>query len=68
MAFARHGNQGNYNAGGFLTVGGINTTLFNGTINYIPTTNTLYWEIPLDNVYIGGTPVGISSTGAYIDT
>lgn len=51
-----------------MTVGGINTTLFTGTMNWIPLTSQSYWTIPLDNVGVAGNQLGISSANAVIDT
>lgn len=52
-----------------MTVGGVNTTLFSGTMNYIPLTDTgSYWLIPLSAVKVGGSSVGVSFSAATIDT
>lgn len=72
----------------YLTVGGTNSSLFTGTMNFVPLTNSgmrlynltrrmlislapatgSYWLIPLQDVSVGGTSVGVSATSVAIDT
>ena len=51
-----------------MTVGDVNTTLFSGTMNWIPLVSQTYWTIPLDNVAVGSTALGITANNAIIDT
>lgn len=46
--------------GGELTLGGVDTAHFRGSLNWVPLTNTTYWEFALDSVSVGSTSV---STG-----
>jgi len=48
--------------GGSLYLGGTDTSLYTGNINYIsiPTSNTDYWRIPLEGVTVGGSTVSVS--------
>lgn len=51
-----------------LTVGDVNTTLFSGTMNWVSLVSETYWTIPLDNVAVGSTALGITANNAVIDT
>ncbi|WOO84485.1 Pepsin A [Vanrija pseudolonga] len=60
--------------GGVLTLGGLNTDLFVGEINYIPLSRStvrnnshFFWEIPLDHAEYGGRQFSMS-TVAIVDT
>ncbi|KAG0143973.1 hypothetical protein CROQUDRAFT_65522 [Cronartium quercuum f. sp. fusiforme G11] len=39
--------------GGVLTLGGVESSLFSGDINYVPLTNNSMWQIGIDGVSIG---------------
>jgi cathepsin D len=54
--------------GGFLTIGGVNTTMFSGQLNYIDVTAETYWLIPLQDIQVGGSSLGISASNVIIDT
>ncbi|MBW0552019.1 hypothetical protein O181_091734, partial [Austropuccinia psidii MF-1] len=55
--------------GGVLTLGGINTTLFQGNINWIPLKAQTYWLIALDGVSVNGQTISSSqSNNVAIDT
>lgn len=54
---------------GSLTIGGVNSTLYSGNINYIPLTDAgSYWLIPMTDLKVGGTSTGISYPSVVIDT
>lgn len=55
--------------GGVMTVGGTNTFLYSGSISWNPV-NSLgsLWQIPLQDISLGGKSLGISSTSVVIDT
>ncbi|KAH9814420.1 aspartic peptidase A1 [Melampsora americana] len=40
--------------GGILTLGGVESKLFDGDINYVPLTNTSLWQIGVDGVSVAG--------------
>lgn len=56
--------------GGYLTIGGLNSTLYQGEVNWVPLTDAgSYWLIPLDGITVRGSSLGITSTtGVAIDT
>ncbi|GAA6059356.1 hypothetical protein JCM10212_003254 [Sporobolomyces blumeae] len=55
--------------GGTLTIGGVDTSAFSGTMNWIDIVQPAgYWAIPLQDITIGGTSLGISADQAVIDT
>ncbi|NXX44865.1 CATE protein, partial [Tricholaema leucomelas] len=41
--------------GGELLFGGFDSSLFTGTLNWVPVTQQGYWQIQLDNIQVGGT-------------
>ncbi|GAA5861451.1 hypothetical protein JCM1840_005375 [Sporobolomyces johnsonii] len=56
-------------AGGTLTIGGLNTSLYTGSINWVDIVQPAgYWAIPLGGVSVGGTELGITSDQTVIDT
>jgi len=55
--------------GGVMTLGGINTTLFQGDVTYIPLKSQSYWLIAMDSVSINGQILaGSQSNAVAIDT
>ncbi|KAM0793341.1 hypothetical protein ACM66B_000796 [Microbotryomycetes sp. NB124-2] len=74
FAFALARWNGNANAtsdvmpGGLMTLGGINSSLFHGDINWIPLTSRSYWEIPIESLSIGGVPIELELRPVAIDT
>ncbi|KNZ56645.1 uncharacterized protein VP01_2356g1 [Puccinia sorghi] len=55
--------------GGVMTLGGINNTLFQGDVNYIPLKSQSYWLIAMDSVSINGQVlIGSQSNAVAIDT
>lgn len=55
-------------SGGTLTLGGTNTSLYSGSINWVNLSNEGYWSIPLQAVTIGNKSLGISASKVIIDT
>ncbi|KAM0755171.1 acid protease [Meredithblackwellia eburnea MCA 4105] len=56
-------------AGGIMTVGDVNSTLYSGDLNWHTLSDSgSYWAIPVDNVTIGGTSIQMSVEDAIIDT
>ncbi|KAK4700231.1 hypothetical protein P7C70_g6019, partial [Phenoliferia sp. Uapishka_3] len=56
-------------SGGYLTIGNVNSTLFTGTMNYIPLSNAgTYWNIPLDDLSVQSQSLGLTAAAAVIDT
>jgi len=53
--------------GGELTLGGVDAAHYRGALNWVPLTNTTYWEFALDAVAVGSTRVS-SSARAICDT
>jgi hypothetical protein len=51
-----------------MTVGAVNSTFFDGNLNWIPLTKESYWLIPMDDVSVGGTSLGMSAASVTIDT
>lgn len=55
--------------GGILTLGGVNTSLYQGSINYIDLKSESYWLIAMDGVRVNGQAVSNSgSDSVAIDT
>ena len=56
--------------GGQLTLGGVNSSLFTGEINYIPVSEPKWWTIPMDSVVLNGREIAlpVSAKYAIIDT
>jgi len=56
--------------GGQFTLGGVNTSLFTGEINYIGLSDVNWWTIPMDSVVLNGQeiPVPAIAKGSIIDT
>lgn len=55
--------------GGVMTLGGINTTLYQGDINYVSLKSESYWLIAMDSVSINGQVLtGSQSNAVAIDT
>lgn len=71
MALAKQSDYYNVQAGGFMTVGDVNATLFTGSIAYTPldtTYNPGFWAIPLDATSVGGKVLpGLSKNSVLID-
>ncbi|KAL8278335.1 hypothetical protein RQP46_009227 [Phenoliferia psychrophenolica] len=56
-------------SGGYLTIGDVNATLFSGTLNYVPLSNSgTYWNIPMDNIIVQGKTLNQNASAAVIDT
>lgn len=53
---------------GEIVFGGIDTGKFSGTLAYTKTSNDQAWEIPVQDVFIGGTPGNFTGRTAIIDT
>lgn len=51
-----------------MTIGSLNTTLFTGSVNYVASTASNYWEIPLDDISLNGVSMGINNNDVLIDT
>lgn len=53
-----------------MTVGGVNSTYFNGTIEYVPLCNASdnAWAIDLSDIVINGVATGLSVPCTIIDT
>lgn len=52
-----------------MTVGGTNSSLYTGPINWIPINQpAAYWKIPLQAITIGGVDLGLNSSGVVMDT
>jgi len=49
--------------GGTFVLGGIDDTLYNGTINYVPLTSHTYWAFEFGDLKLGGTSLGFCSSG-----
>lgn len=57
------------NPGGSLTLGSVDSSLYEGSINYNSVTSQTYWVIDMDSVDVGGKTVKLSgNSGAAIDT
>jgi cathepsin D len=72
MTRFRDTNNGrNDQPGGQFTMGGTNTSLYNGAINYVNLVKAQYWTIPMTSLGTnGGTPIALSGSNqnAVIDT
>ncbi|KAM0755529.1 acid protease [Meredithblackwellia eburnea MCA 4105] len=56
-------------AGGTLTIGGVDTSYYTGSINWISIVQPSgYWSIPLEGVSSQGTSLGLTASAAVIDT
>lgn len=65
-----HPGQGASNkAGGVLTLGGVNTSLYEGDIDYIQVTDSRHWQVPLNGLAVGGAQIHLPrDTQAFFDT
>ena len=56
--------------GGQFTLGGVNTTLFTGDINYIGLSDVNWWTIPMTSVIVNGREIILPAVAmnAIIDT
>jgi hypothetical protein len=56
--------------GGQFTLGGINSSLFTGAINYIRVSEVKWWTIPMDSVVVNGQEITLpaNTKNAIIDT
>jgi hypothetical protein len=56
--------------GGQFTLGGVNSTLFTGNINYIRLSEVNWWTIPMDSVVINNKEITLpaNAKNAIIDT
>ncbi|GAA5849920.1 hypothetical protein JCM3766R1_001918 [Sporobolomyces carnicolor] len=55
--------------GGTLTIGGVDTSAYSGSINWISIVQPAgYWSIPLQDISVGGQSLGISVDQVVIDT
>ncbi|GJJ06196.1 hypothetical protein Clacol_000385 [Clathrus columnatus] len=66
-------NVNSVNPGGTFTLGGTNSSLFTGSVQFIDIPNDItpsFWFIPVDAVSIGGNTINVSQqeSGAAIDT
>ncbi|ORY75028.1 aspartic peptidase domain-containing protein, partial [Leucosporidium creatinivorum] len=56
-------------AGGVMTIGGLDNTLYTGPINWIPLVdNGSYWLIPLQGLYLNGVDLAITASAVAIDS
>lgn len=73
FALTRYGNSTSASSttepGGVLTMGGTNSSLFTGSINYVPLVSQSFWTVQLAGVSVGGQAIqGSASSSAIIDT
>ncbi|KDR83702.1 hypothetical protein GALMADRAFT_262074 [Galerina marginata CBS 339.88] len=54
--------------GGEAIFGGIDTSAYKGTIDYVPLRRKAYWEVELEKFSFGDDELELESTGAAIDT
>jgi cathepsin D len=55
--------------GGVITIGSPNASLYTGSINWVPITDSgSYWLVPLQAVTVGGNSVSVSAKSVAIDT
>lgn len=47
--------SGKHATGGELTLGGVDTNHFSGSLNWVPLTNETYWEFAFDSISLGST-------------
>ncbi|KAG0278376.1 hypothetical protein BGZ95_004163 [Linnemannia exigua] len=57
-----------YTAGGEVTFGGVDTTKFRGSINYVDCAGKRPWSIPVGGMTVGGTKINANGALAAIDT
>jgi cathepsin D len=70
-AFDRSNDANRDIAGGQLTIGGTNSSLYTGNINFISLTQAQYWMIPMTSINLqGGQSIALSGSNqnAVIDT
>ncbi|KAK0529396.1 hypothetical protein OC834_003700 [Tilletia horrida] len=61
--------QNSYAYGGVISLGQPNSSLYTGSINYVPITQPVYWTVVLDALSVGGTSVQVySQQPAVIDS
>lgn len=51
-----------------MTIGATNSSLYTGDINYIDLSSDAYWAIPLDDITVQGSAIGVSSDAVVMDT
>src|SRR5258708_24039034 len=53
-----------------MTIGGTNSSLYTGNINFISLTQAQYWMIPMNSITVGSQPITLSGSNqnAVIDT
>lgn len=56
-------NRQSGNPGGELTLGGIDSSHYTGSIFYTPLTNQTYWEFALNDIQIAGTSINACPQG-----
>lgn len=54
--------------GGVMNIGSVDSSLFDGQINYLPNTSPYYWQVALSGLSVAGTPIVIKNAHAIIDT
>eukprot|EP00668_Euglena_longa_P011830 GGOE01014250.1.p1 GENE.GGOE01014250.1~~GGOE01014250.1.p1 ORF type:complete len:497 (+),score=106.41 GGOE01014250.1:50-1540(+) len=54
--------------GGVLTFGGYDTSHFEGQLEYIPLSNTTYWQIDMDEIRLAGDAPVAQRTAAVVDS
>lgn len=58
-----------YRNGGVMTIGGVDTSLYTGDINWVELASSgTYWDIPLDALAVNGNDLGVTADRAIIDT
>nr|DBA15482.1 TPA: hypothetical protein GDO54_004685 [Pyxicephalus adspersus] len=56
-------------SGSFVLFGGVDTSYYSGSLNWVPLTAETYWQITLDSISIGGQVIACSgSCQAIVDT
>ncbi|KAK4058007.1 hypothetical protein OIO90_000746 [Microbotryomycetes sp. JL221] len=56
-------------AGGTMTIGGVDSNLYSGDINYIDLVQPVgYWQIPLEGITVEGNSTGITADAVVVDT
>lgn len=53
-----------------LTLGGTNSSLYSGEIDWIPVSDNVtgYWPLPIDGISVNGVKLGFSTPNAIIDS
>jgi len=51
-----------------LVIGGRDTNHFSGELHYVPLTHAMYWQVRLDGIEVGGSPVQLSTSAAIVDS